>query len=123
MLWRTRGPLYRFALAILLVILPLNLLSVLLPFWLELEAEVKVEGRTRGGRHKEHVHYGVWQLCSDSQGCSWVHGVHVDTGVGGGWVGWFVSFFLSFLRRLILSPANRTGSPQLCTIVRRTLSL
>ena len=83
MLWRSRGPLYKFALVVLLAITPFNMLSVVLPFWLEVEGQVAFGDPGEAISRKEHLHYGLWELCSDSLGCSWVHDVSTDAGVGG----------------------------------------
>ena len=85
MLWRSRGPLYKVALIALLAITPFNILSVVLPFWLEVEGKVALGDPDQATSRKERLHYGIWELCSDSLGCSWVHNTNSDAGVGCEW--------------------------------------
>nr|KAG5707747.1 hypothetical protein BaRGS_003322 [Batillaria attramentaria] len=56
--------------------LPVHLVSIVSPFWLQLDVNVQtVKGKVA-------TSYGLWQICIDSQ-CTGVHST--DTGIVGGW--------------------------------------
>lgn len=77
--WSARNTLYKVALVVLFTGLPMHVVSILLPYWLELDLAFETEEE----RVNVPANYGLWQICLDSRGC---HGVYAESaGAVGGW--------------------------------------
>ncbi|XP_076463273.1 uncharacterized protein LOC143295428 [Babylonia areolata] len=81
-IWRSRRPLYRLNLVLLLALTPVNLLGMLFPYWLETKALMMHSDQGKVYTKDVFLKYGIWRLCSDGVGCRPVHDDLFDAGVG-----------------------------------------